>query len=99
MKVLVTGGSGFIGGAVVRLLHARGDAVRSFTRSSYPWLTEIGVEQVLGDLADEAAVSNAVRGCDAVVHVAAKGASCGANVDHGALPERSRRLACQSAMR
>ena len=32
-------------------------------------------------------------------HVAAKGASCGAQVDHGALPERSRRLACQSAMR
>src|SRR5262245_33560782 len=72
MKVLVTGGGGFLGGAIVRLLHARGDSVRSFTRSSYPWLTEIGVEQALGDLADEAAVSNAVRGCDAVIHVAAK---------------------------
>ena len=33
------------------------------------------------------------------VKFAAKGASCGAQVDHVALPKRSRRLACQSAMR
>ena len=60
MKALVTGGGGFLGGAVVRLLRARGDEVRSFTRSNYPWLDELGVEQSLGDLADLSAVENAV---------------------------------------
>jgi nucleoside-diphosphate-sugar epimerase len=72
MKILVTGGGGFLGGAVVRRLHARGDVVRSFTRSNYPWLAEIGVEQVLGDLTDQAAVTAAAEGCDAILHVAGK---------------------------
>jgi len=72
MKALVTGGGGFLGGAVVRLLHRRAWTVRSFTRTAYPWLDELGVEQVLGDLADAAAVENALAGCDIVFHVAAK---------------------------
>ena len=72
MKALVTGGGGFLGGAIVRLLRARGDAVRSLTRSAYPWLDELGVEQSLGDLAGLEAVERAVEGCDVVVHTAAK---------------------------
>ncbi|HEY2784018.1 MAG TPA: NAD-dependent epimerase/dehydratase family protein [Fimbriiglobus sp.] len=82
MKVLVTGGGGFLGGAVVRLLHARGDTVRSFTRSKYPWLTEIGVEQALGNLADADAVRKAAEGCDAVIHVAAKAGVWGRYEDY-----------------
>ncbi|HVL15465.1 MAG TPA: NAD-dependent epimerase/dehydratase family protein, partial [Gemmata sp.] len=81
MKALVTGGGGFLGGAVVRLLRARGDAVRSFTRSNYPWLDELGVEQSLGDLADLEAVENAVAGCDVVFHVAAKACVWGRRSD------------------
>lgn len=72
MKYLVTGGGGFLGGAVVRQLVARGDAVRSFTRTVYPWLAEIGVEQAHGDLSDPQAVADAVEGVDVVIHTAAK---------------------------
>jgi nucleoside-diphosphate-sugar epimerase len=72
MTVLVTGGGGFLGGTIVRLLHARSDSVISFTRSAYPWLQEIGVQQIHGDLTDQKALENAMHGCDAVIHVAAK---------------------------
>jgi nucleoside-diphosphate-sugar epimerase len=69
MNALVTGGGGFLGGAVVRQLLARGDTVRSFSRQHYPAL---GVDQFQGDLADAAAVERAVAGCEVVFHVAAK---------------------------
>ena len=72
MKALVTGGGGFLGKAVVRLLVGEGWEVRSFSRGAYPELDRLGVEQVRGDLADGEKVAEAVRGCDAVFHVAAK---------------------------
>jgi nucleoside-diphosphate-sugar epimerase len=72
MNALVTGGGGFLGGAIVRLLYKRGDHVRSFSRQSYPVLEKLGVEQVQGDVADLASISSAVSGCDIVFHVAAK---------------------------
>jgi 2-alkyl-3-oxoalkanoate reductase len=72
VRALVTGGGGFLGGAVVRQLVARGDAARSLSRQHYPALDALGVEQHAGDLADADAVSAAVAGCDVVIHVAAK---------------------------
>nr|NIL99129.1 NAD-dependent epimerase/dehydratase family protein [Planctomycetales bacterium] len=72
MKVLVTGGGGFLGKAIVKLLLARGDQVRSFSRSAYPELDQLGVEQCRGELGDAEAVSRAVAGSDIVFHVAAK---------------------------
>ena len=71
-RVLVTGGGGSVGGAVVRALLDRGTTVRSFSRGTYPALRALGVETVRGDLADLDAVERAVDGCEAVVHVAAK---------------------------
>jgi nucleoside-diphosphate-sugar epimerase len=71
-RVLVTGGGGSVGGAVVRALLAHGATVRSFSRGAYPALRALGVETVRGDLADLDDVECAVDGCDAVVHVAAK---------------------------
>ncbi len=71
-RVLVTGGGGFLGTAVSRLLRRRGLAVRSLSRSLHPHLDELGVEQLRGDVADVEAVARAVEGCGAVFHTAAK---------------------------
>jgi nucleoside-diphosphate-sugar epimerase len=72
MKALVTGGGGFLGKAIVKLLRQRGAEVRSFSRSEYPELTAMGVAHFRGDLADAAVATRAVAGCDIVFHVAAK---------------------------
>lgn len=72
MKALVTGGGGFLGGVIVRMLRERGDQVRSFSRGEHSALADIGVEQFQGDLADRDALSSALDGCDTVFHVAAK---------------------------
>jgi len=72
MKALVTGGGGFLGKAIIKLLLERGDQVRSFSRNPHPALTELGVEHCRGELSDAAAVQRAAQGCDIVFHVAAK---------------------------
>lgn len=72
MKVLVTGGGGFLGGHVVERLLARGDEVRIAARGRYPELEARGVEAVQGDLAEPEVAERAVTGVDSVVHVAAK---------------------------
>lgn len=82
MKALVTGGGGFLGGAVVRKLVERGDTVRSLARGNYPELNALGVETVRGDVADPQAVARAAEGCDVVFHVAAKAGVWGAYEDY-----------------
>ncbi|WP_461025572.1 NAD-dependent epimerase/dehydratase family protein [Streptomyces sparsus] len=72
MKVLVTGGSGFLGLEICRQLTARGITASSLSRRPSPALEQLGVPQHLGDLADANAVSRAVAGCDAVIHNAAR---------------------------
>lgn len=69
MRVLVTGASGMLGGQVARALVARGDEVTVLQRR--PSALE-GVREQRGDLRDDTAVAGAVRGQDAVVHLAAK---------------------------
>jgi 2-alkyl-3-oxoalkanoate reductase len=71
-KILVTGGGGFLGGAIVRRLLDKDELVRSFSRGRYPELDKLGVEQCQGDLADARAVTHACEGIEAVFHVAAK---------------------------
>jgi nucleoside-diphosphate-sugar epimerase len=82
MRVLVTGGGGFLGSAIARRLRARGDTVRSFARGWYHTLDEIGVEQIQGDVGDKPAVLRAVEGCDLVFHVAAKAGLWGKYPDY-----------------
>lgn len=72
IKSLVTGGGGFLGGAIVKLLVERGDEVRSFSRGFYPESARMGVEQIQGDIGDKTAVNRACKGVDLVFHVAAK---------------------------
>ena len=72
MKALVTGGGGFLGGAIVRLLVSRGDDVSSFSRGEYPELKRQGVAQFRGDIADRDALLRAAEGCDIVFHTAAR---------------------------
>ncbi len=82
MKALVTGGGGFLGGAIVRQLVARGDTVRSFSRGEYRELDRLGVAQFRGDLADRDAVFRAADGCDIIFHVAARAGVWGSYADY-----------------
>jgi dihydroflavonol-4-reductase len=73
MKVLVTGGTGFVGANLAAALVARGDDVRVLRRagSSLAGLGGLPVEHAIGDIADPDAVARAVAGRDLVFHVAA----------------------------
>jgi dihydroflavonol-4-reductase len=73
MTTLVTGASGFLGSAVLRALLERGEPVRALVRprSNRQNLDGLPVEIALGDLTDRQSLADAVRGCQAVFHVAA----------------------------
>ena len=71
MEALVTGGGGFLGLYIVEQLLQSGHSVRVFCRGHYSSLDALGVKTVQGDLRDAATVSSALRGIDAVFHVAA----------------------------
>src|SRR4051794_6202310 len=70
---LVTGASGFIGSHVVKLLVAEGVKVRALIQKGVPLanLEGLEVEQVPGDLLDEASLEAAVTGVDTIFHLAA----------------------------
>jgi len=73
MRAFVTGGTGFIGGHLVRALRGRGDDVVALVRSpdKAADLREAGCTLVRGDLGDDAAIREGVTGREAVFHVAA----------------------------
>jgi nucleoside-diphosphate-sugar epimerase len=81
-SVLVTGGSGFLGLAIVRALAARGDRVRSYSRSPHAELQALGIEQICGDIADLQALERACVGMEAVFHTAAKPPPWGRAADY-----------------
>jgi nucleoside-diphosphate-sugar epimerase len=78
MRILVTGGTGFVGCHTVAALHRAGHELRLLVRSPgrvAPALTPVGVdpaavETVVGDVIDAEAVRSAVEGCEAVLHAA-----------------------------
>jgi nucleoside-diphosphate-sugar epimerase len=73
VKVFVTGGTGFIGGEVVRQLRARGDDVVCLVRNPEKGrkVAELGCQLVSGDLGDAEAIRAGMESCDGVVHAAA----------------------------
>lgn len=73
LKILLTGASGFVGSAVLRKLLAQGDQVRVLVReaSNTANISGLPVEILHGDLNDQNALKNAVKGAEGVFHVAA----------------------------
>ena len=69
MRILVTGGNGFLGYRLAQSLLEKGHAVRVFGRSAAKLEA---AESFQGDIGDLQAVNQAVKGCDAVFHTAAK---------------------------
>jgi nucleoside-diphosphate-sugar epimerase len=81
MKVLVTGGNGFLGRAVVEELRRRGHQVSSASRRPSPELAALGVRTLTCDLRNSEHVERAVQGQEAVVHTAAKTGLSGVRAD------------------
>ncbi len=73
MAVLVTGGTGHVGGAIVRELRRRGERVRVLARRSSRTaeLERLGVEIAYGDILDRESIEAALEGCDTLYHAAA----------------------------
>ncbi len=69
----MTGGTGFIGGEIVRQLRARGDDVVCLVRNPDKGkaVAALGCELAAGDLGDGTAIRAGMEGCDAVIHAAA----------------------------
>jgi dihydroflavonol-4-reductase len=74
----VTGGTGFVGGAIVERLVSTGRAVKALTRSDdgARTLRALGAEPVHGDVLDRRTLLEAMRGCGVVYHAAGVNAFC-----------------------
>jgi dTDP-glucose 4,6-dehydratase len=76
MRVLVTGGAGFIGSHFAKRLQAAGDEVRVLDKLTYSGnpanLEGTGIELVVGDICDADSVAEAAAGWDAIVNFAAE---------------------------
>lgn len=85
MKVLVTGGGGFVGQAVCRQLADRGDTPIAFQRGFGEALDGTGIEVRRGDIREEADVFEASADCEAVIHTAGKAGAWGDGDDYRAI--------------
>jgi nucleoside-diphosphate-sugar epimerase len=98
-RVFVTGGSGFVGRAVIVEVIRRGGAVRALARSAQAAeaVRAAGAEAVMGELADVAAMQAGMQGCDVVVHAAAKVLDWGPRAEFQAVTIEGTRNALHAA--
>ncbi len=85
MRVLVTGGGGFVGQAVCRALAARGDQAVAFQRGAGEALAGTGIEIARGDIRDADQLRQAAAGCQAVIHTAGKAGPWGDPAEYEAI--------------
>ncbi|MFT5705534.1 MAG: nucleoside-diphosphate-sugar epimerase [Shewanella sp.] len=78
----VTGAGGFLGKAICKRLLAAGIQVTGFARGDYPQLSAMGINMIRGDIADQACVTAAMKGCDLVFHVASKAGVWGSKMSY-----------------
>lgn len=77
MRVLVTGGGGFLGQAICHQLLSQGHEPVAFQRRESASLAETGIDQHLGDIRSFEDVLNAADGCEAIIHTAGKAGAWG----------------------
>jgi nucleoside-diphosphate-sugar epimerase len=85
MNVILTGGTGYIGSAVLRELLAHGHAVTALVRSdsAAEAVRAAGATPAVGDLFDVAWLTEQLRGADALIHTAATGDERSPQLDGG----------------
>ena len=72
MNILVTGGGGFMGMALIKRLIADGHRITSLSRREYPLHWALGINSIQADIRNAAAVEDACKDRDVVYHLAAK---------------------------
>lgn len=94
MKILVTGGGGFLGRYIVDELLSRGHSVVAYQRRAHPGLESLGVQVVRGSLADSDLLGRAMQDCDAVIHTAAKAGVWGSRKEYFEINHEGTRTVC-----
>ena len=100
MKALVTGGNGFLGSEICRMLVARGVEVTSIQRSDVPDTARVaGVRYVSGDVAEWPSIDAVMEGIDTVFHVAAKAGMWGRAADYERINVEGTRNVVQACLK
>ena len=71
MKILITGGGGFLGSCLAKQLLLGGHSVIVYSRHKSETIKKMGAEQVAGEVSDEVKLASAFKGIDIVYHLAA----------------------------
>ena len=82
MKILVTGGGGFLGSTICHQLLARNEKVIAFQRSDSEKLRDLGADIFRGCITDKRLLETALQGVDAVIHTAARAGPWGSYAEY-----------------
>ncbi len=81
MKILITGGGGFLGSHIAKRLLEHNHTISIYNRNRYPELEQLGIRNIIGDIRNPIDVTSACRNMDAVIHTAAKAGVWGSMED------------------